>query len=245
MMGSLRIGTVEPDFFDPVADLTSSLIPMVLQRDASDAGLVWRVQGDGTQALEKIACALRDADVGQVVRQWRDEPLAIVDVQGEPLATVERGVVRPLGIATRAVHLVVRTRNGGFWVQQRALNKANDPGLWDTTMGGMVSAADTLESALARETWEEAGLRMEALQGLTQGGRVALDMPCVNDEAGYVVERIDWFVATLSDGVQPTNLDGEVAQFLLLSERELLSKLHQNEFTTEAALILVAALVSA
>jgi len=28
-----------------------------------------------------------------------------------------------------------------IWVQQRALDKANDPGLWDTLMGGMVSAA--------------------------------------------------------------------------------------------------------
>src|ERR1035437_4708394 len=134
MMGSLRVGTVEPDFFDPITDVASTLIAQVLQRDESHAGQVWRVLGDGTLALRRIARILRDSDVGQVVRQWRDEQLAIVDLQGEPLATVERGVVRPLGIATRAVHLVVRSPDGGFWVQQRALNKATDPGLWDTTM---------------------------------------------------------------------------------------------------------------
>jgi 8-oxo-dGTP pyrophosphatase MutT (NUDIX family) len=244
MLGSHRIGTVEPDFFDPITDVASTLIAQVLQRDESHAVRVWRVLGDGTLALGRIARVLRDTDTGQVVRQWRDEQLAVVDLRGELLATVERGVVRPLGIATRAVHLVVRTHDGGFWVQQRALNKANDPGLWDTTMGGMVSAADTLESALARETWEEAGLRLEQFQGLARGGRVAMNMPCVNDEAGYVVEQIDWFVATLADGVEPNNLDGEVAQFQLLDERELLSQLQQNIFTTEAALILVAALTS-
>ena len=36
-------------------------------------------------------------------------------------------------------------------------------------MGGMVSAADDLPQALARETWEEAGLRLDQLQALTYG----------------------------------------------------------------------------
>ena len=72
------------------------------------------------------------------------------------IGQVERGAVRPLGIATQAVHLVGHAADGRIWVQQRALNKANDPGLWDTLMGGMVSAADTVATALVRETWEEA-----------------------------------------------------------------------------------------
>ena len=33
------------------------------------------------------------------------------------------------------MHLVGETSDGHFWVQQRALNKANDPGQWDTLMG--------------------------------------------------------------------------------------------------------------
>jgi hypothetical protein len=62
--------------------------------------------------------------------------------------------VRPLGIATRAVHLVGVCADGSIWVQQRSEDKANNPGMWDTLMGGMVSAADGLAEALARETWE-------------------------------------------------------------------------------------------
>ena len=232
------LGSVEPDFLDPIAPRLAGL----LQREASAQGLQWRVQGDATDALGQVALALRAAQIASVAQQWRNEQLAVWSAQGMQLATVERGVVRPLGIATRAVHLVGRNQDGGYWVQQRALNKPNDPGLWDTLMGGMVSAADTLASALERETWEEAGLSLDRLQGLAQRGRIPLCKPSANDRAGYVVEQIDWFSATLVEGAQPTNRDGEVAQFLLLSPQQLLDKLQRNEFTTEAALILVAAL---
>ena len=242
LLGPHLIGSVEPDFLDRIADLASSHIAKVLQSEESVTGPVWRVLGEGTAALRGVAQALRDTGAGNVVQQWRDEQLAVWSAQEEQVATVERGVVRPLGIATRAVHLVGRSNDGRFWVQQRALDKPNDPGLWDTLMGGMVSAADTTPTALARETWEEAGLRLESLQGLVRGGRVALNKPSDSHSAGYVTEQIDWFVATVPDNVQPFNRDGEVAQFALLTARELLAKLHRIEFPTEAALILVAAL---
>ena len=242
LLGAHLIGTVEPDLLEPIAHLASPRLPKVLQRDESATGLAWRVHGDGTQSLQQIALALREAQLASVPGQWRDEQLAVWSPQGEQLATVERGVARPLGIATRAVHLVGRACDGRYWVQQRALDKPNDPGLWDTLMGGMGSAADTVSTALARETWEEAGLRLESLQGLMQGGRLAMRKPSANSHEGYVEELIDWFSATLPDGVQPDNRDGEVAQFQLLDDAELLTKLHRNEFTTEAALILVAAL---
>jgi hypothetical protein len=40
--------------------------------------------------------------------------------------------------------------------------------------------------------------------------------------------------------VVPVNQDGEVAQFALLEPHELVARLHRNEFTLEAALVLVA-----
>ncbi len=239
--GNEVLGSVEPDVLEAIAD--ARLAPW-LQRRAAAQGPLWRVLGQPTEALTQIALALRDSASAGVAQQWRDEQLSVWSAQGAQLATVERGAVRALGIATRAVHLVGRSQDGGYWVQQRALNKANDPGLWDTLMGGMVSAADSLASALERETWEEAGLRLDRLEGLVRGGRIALCKPCASHAAGYVVEQIDWFAATLVEGAQPTNMDGEVAQFLLLGQQALLEKLQRNEFTTEAALILVAALAA-
>jgi 8-oxo-dGTP pyrophosphatase MutT (NUDIX family) len=237
LWGSHVIGSVEPDYLSQV-----SVPPVALERQGDGDALCWRVPGDLTLALASIAMALLGTRVGRVAQQWRNEQLAVRDAQGRQLATVERGVVRPLGIATRAVHLVGRATDGRFWLQQRALNKANDPGLWDTLMGGMVSAQDSVASALVRETWEEAGLRLNALEQVAWGGRVDLRKPCSDDAAGYVVEQTDWYHCTVPDGMQPLNQDGEVEQFELLARRELIAKLQRNEFTTEAALILVAAL---
>jgi 8-oxo-dGTP pyrophosphatase MutT (NUDIX family) len=156
-----------------------------------------------------------------------------------------------LGIATQAVHLVgfvsLQAQFSHMWVQQRAWSKPNDPGQYDTLMGGMVPAQNTLEEALARETWEEAGLLLSDLPALTYGGRVSLRRPAHEAShtmggTGYMVEYIDWFLADVPVGRVPDNQDGEVDNFSLLDMETLLSKMYSQKFTTEAAMVLAAAL---
>lgn len=234
------LGSVEDDFFSPLFQAPGAAVTQWLQREVADGQARWRLLGEASQTLAQLALALRAAGVARVAQQWRDELLTVPDAQGRRIASVERALAYPLGVRTRAVHLVGLAPDGRFWVQQRAHDKANDPGLWDTLMGGMLSAHDSLESALKRETWEEAGLHIEALRGLKYGGRVALRKPS-NDalDGGFVVEDVDWYMATLPDGVVPLNQDGEVLQFCLLDRRQLVARLERNEFTTEAALILL------
>jgi len=196
-------------------------------------------QSDVTTGLNQLAGLLRDAGLAGA---WRDEQLAVRDESGDQIGTIERGAVRPLGIATLAVHLVGQAEDGRFWVQQRALNKPNDPGKWDTLMGGMVSAEDSVETALQRETWEEAGLHVAELQNLTYGGRQSNCRPSGDGAAGYMQEFIEWFTCTVPDGLAPNNQDGEVAQFALMSKEQLLTAMQRGEFTTEAALIMAAVL---
>ena len=209
----------------------------------------WRITGPLTDSLDLLARALRDAGVGHVAQHWRNEALAVHSAsgehKGERLGEVERGAVRTLGITTSAVHMVGFAEDGRVWVQQRALSKANDPGLWDTLMGGMVSSKDTVQTALVRETWEEAGLHLDQLQAVQMGGRITVRRPTGepdDDGVGYVIEDTDWFHCTVPDGVVPVNQDGEVEQFLLLAPDDLVARLQRHEFTLEAALILVAAL---
>jgi 8-oxo-dGTP pyrophosphatase MutT (NUDIX family) len=157
----------------------------------------------------------------------------------QKVAGVERGVARLLGIAKRAVHLVGYTSNGHIWVQQRSPGKAIDPGLWDTLVGGLIPETDNLTTALVRETWEEAGIRLNHVQQLRAGGHVNIRRPNVLDGGvGYVVEQIDWFVGVIPDWVMPINQDGEVAQFALLDPVVLKSQLERNLFTLDASLIL-------
>jgi 8-oxo-dGTP pyrophosphatase MutT (NUDIX family) len=249
LAGGHAIGSVLPEIVNEIGTLPSWNMREVLLKQEYQGGVAWQIQGDLTESIAHIANAMREVNIGHVRHHWRDEQLAVLGAQGQRLGSVERGAVRPLGLPTRAVHLVGRTHDARIWVQQRALNKSNDPGKWDTLMGGMVSAQDTLATALVRETWEEAGLVLDDLGAMTHGGCVNIQRPTADagdggDDAGigYMVEAIDWFHCRVPDGMVPVNQDGEVAQFQLLSNAELVQRLERDEFTLEAALILVAAL---
>ncbi len=154
------------------------------------------------------------------------------------LGIVERAVVRPLGITTFAVHLTGVSPDGRHWVQQRSLTKPNDPGLWDTLVGGMIPASDSMAQALERETWEEAGLRLSQIEQLRHRGRMLTRRPSDESSAGYVVEYLDWYSCVIPEGVVPINQDGEVAQFRLMQPEEVARLMLDGEFTLEAALIL-------
>ncbi len=246
LWGDQVIGSVEPGLLrgapgDPVHAALSALAGTCLV----DADSHWRLVGDATEALRQIALALRGIAATQVDRQWRNENLAIWDSDEHEIAQVERGAARALGITTRAVHLIGHVSGQRMWIQQRAWTKATEPGLWDTLMGGMVSAADTVASALQRETWEEAGLQLEQLQHVRYGGQFTVQKPNGADGGvGYMVEQTHWYDAIVPDGIIPENQDGEVAQFALVTHGELLGLLHDNAFTTEAATALVLCLGS-
>jgi 8-oxo-dGTP pyrophosphatase MutT (NUDIX family) len=231
-------GSVEPEW---VAGLHAAAPPTasLLRPAARDGGSGFDIAGeDLTASLRLLADAMRDA--GRT-HAWRDEQLAVTDDTGAMLATIERAAVRPLGIATRAVHLAGVTPDHRHWIQQRAFDKPTDPGLWDTLMGGMVPARDSVQVALARETWEEAGLRIDQLQQLQRGGQVLSRGPSAEVPGGYVIELIDWFQAVVPAGVTPVNQDGEVAQFLCVSPDELARRLAAGDFTLEAAGVFAAA----
>lgn len=224
--GNARIGSVEPDLLSRVP-----VRPGLLEETAKG----WHVNGELTNSLHELAISMRGAGLAHV---WRDEQLAVTDEEGRTLGTVERAVVRPLGITTFAVHLTGLSPDGRHWVQQRSLTKPNDPGLWDTLMGGMIPACDSMEQALERETWEEAGLRLSQTEQLRYRGRLLTRRPSGESRAGYIVEYLDWYSCVVPEGVMPVNQDGEVLQFRLMQPEEVVHLMLRDQFTMEAALIL-------
>jgi 8-oxo-dGTP pyrophosphatase MutT (NUDIX family) len=236
--GAARIGSVEPSLFPDALPHAGIGVTGPVQPARRGGAEGWEVNGPLTNTLWELALALREAGVAHA---WRDEQLAVTGEDGETLGTVERAIVRPLGITTFAVHLVGLSPDGRHWVQQRSLTKPNDPGLWDTLVGGMVPACDSTQQALARESWEEAGLKLEQLEGLQRGGRVDIRRPSGDGPQGYVVEQVEWYRCVLPEGVVPANQDGEVAQFGLMHAGELCEALRREHFTVEAALILLQA----
>jgi 8-oxo-dGTP pyrophosphatase MutT (NUDIX family) len=226
-----RIGSVEPGFF-PYAGIAGNGLVR-----GSSAG--WHVEGDDlSRSLASVANLLRERKLTHV---WRDELLAVRNETGEVLGVVERAAVRPLGVPTHAVHLVGLDAQGRHWAQKRAMSKPTDPGLWDTLVGGMVPASDTVPQALERETWEEAGLRLADLHDVRYGGQVVTRRPSAEVPHGYVVEVLDWYGCSVPQGMQPANQDGEVDEFRLMACDDVARRLQAGEFTLDAAAILVAA----
>lgn len=229
--GRARIGSVEPDLFER-AGLAQG--PWVSPHEEG-----WRLgEGDATSVLAQIADTLRATGLAHT---WRNEQLAVRGEDGVFVGTVERAVARALGLFTDAVHLTALAPDGSVWVQQRAHDKPTDPGKWDTLVGGLVPAGESLDEALARETWEEAGLRISQLRDLRRGGQVLTRRPFQEQAHGYVVEMLHWWIALLPDGVAPANQDGEVAGFRRMTMDELQAQLEADAFTIDAALLLLAA----
>jgi len=219
------VGSIEPA-------LAARLVDAGLPLAASDDGLGWRIAGPADASLATIAHWLHEQGLSA---RWRDERLAVTSANGSALAAVERAVVRVLGITTRAVHLVGFAPDGRIWVQQRAFDKAVDPGLWDTLMGGQVSAGESIEETLERETQEEAGLAIADLVDVRHTDRITVRRPVAR---GYVIEHVEVFEATVPAQLVPANQDGEVERFECLALPALLERLAAGAFSLEATLIL-------
>ncbi len=225
--GSL-IGSVEPVWADKL------IVAGVPLRKTSHGWAVDAARGAPLDAaLAAAATALRRLGPAAA---WRDELVAVTDNTGKAVARIERAATRALGIATQSVHLVGTTPEGSVWVQQRAFNKATDPGQWDTMVGGLVSAGETVRDTLRRETAEEAGLRITTLTEIAPMGHLNVRRPVPH---GYMIERIDMFEAVVPTSLAPNNRDGEVAAFECLAPAALWQRLRDGLFTLEASLILL------
>lgn len=187
--------------------------------------------------LAALALVLRDAGC---LRGWRNELLDVV-AEGRNVSVIERAAMRPLGLLTRAVHLNAWTPDGRLWVAQRALTKSTDPGLWDTLVGGLSGAGETLDDSLLRESHEEAGLTPRDM-----ADRAPLHMILRMHKRlpeGFQVEDILVSECVLPPGVTPANVDGEVSRIQALALDEVWRMICAGAFTIEAELVILDAIL--
>jgi isopentenyldiphosphate isomerase len=87
------------------------------------------------------------------------EMFQLVDETGRPAGTAERSACHGNpGLIHAVVHLHVLDRAGRLYLQRRSPTKDTNPGRWDTSVGGHVSAGERVADALVREAREELGI---------------------------------------------------------------------------------------
>lgn len=88
-----------------------------------------------------------------------NEMLPLVDTEGNTIGKAARGECHNGSkLLHPVVHLHIFDKEGRVYLQQRPLWKTIQPGKWDTAVGGHISAGESIEEALKRETLEEVGI---------------------------------------------------------------------------------------
>lgn len=94
------------------------------------------------------------------------EQVELIDVltpEGQPTGIRKpKDAIHRDGDWHRASHVWILSPDGQFLLQRRSLRKINNPGLWDVSVAGHISAGETATDAAVRETLEEIGLSIEA-----------------------------------------------------------------------------------
>lgn len=83
----------------------------------------------------------------------------VVDAEDRVIGQATRREVHSKGLLHRSVHILVFNEAGELFLQKRAKTKDENPGFWDTSAAGHVSAGDDYWVTAHRELEEELGIR--------------------------------------------------------------------------------------
>jgi 8-oxo-dGTP pyrophosphatase MutT (NUDIX family) len=149
-------------------------------------------------------------------------PRELCDVVDELGARIGRTVARDTPLAPGeyylVVHVWIRDEAGDYLVQQRAHDRATDPGVWATTAGYVQAGEDSLAAAV-RETREELGLQLQPAQ-LERLKRHALD------------DRVEdiWLATVSRAALGPPEPGPEVADWKWISKAMLNELVNRGDF---------------
>jgi hypothetical protein len=218
--------TIDPARFDPdcfvrhVRICDNAVLPGRRVRLLIGSAAVGWVLPEYAPRMPLADAAAFDAHVAQLRTQGafrsRRELFDVRDdATGAKVATVDRGALPVLGIATAGVHLngLVRRDDGlHLWVGRRAPDKRLDPDKLDQiTAGGVASGFDARQT-LIKEGAEEASLPERLARAAKTAGTLCYAM---ERNEGLRRDRLHCFDLELPPDFTPQPADGEVVGFAL------------------------------
>jgi isopentenyldiphosphate isomerase len=145
-----------------------------------------------------------------------DEQLAVVNEQDVEIGSESRRIVHEKLLLHRAVHILVRSKTGGLYLQKRSAQKDSFPLHWEC-VGGHVAPGESYEEAAVREVHEELGCTVLELRSV---GKLS-----ASTRTGY--EFIQIFEATADQ--TPTPLADEICELELVELTSLPLVLRDRE----------------
>jgi 8-oxo-dGTP pyrophosphatase MutT (NUDIX family) len=160
-----------------------------------------------------------------------DELYALKNSWEQPtLAAFNRGIAGALGVRSYGVHVngYKKQINGdlALWTGVRAIEKAVAPGKLDNMVAGGQPIGLSLMENLIKEAFEEANVHKSL-------ARSAKPVSCISyvmeDVSGLKPDVMFCYDLELPDDFVPTNTDGEVSEFILLSADEALRRVDETD----------------
>lgn len=162
-----------------------------------------------------------------------EEQIDILNADGTPAGySCGRSEVHAKGLWHRTVHIWAFDNKGRILFQQRSRVKESNPGLFDTSCAGHISAGDTSVNAAVRELREELGVHKSSrdLEYLFESKHASV----LNGGSYLDNEYYDVYRITLSDSEIDSLVPqpGEVDGFVWMSREEFFAKhkLHPERF---------------
>lgn len=166
---------------------------------------------------------------------WTGEPVEVRTAQGEHLCNMNDLGSQIFGTLSFGAHLIAWTKTPEgkiYWLQRRSMSKKMHPGKLDTLAGGGVKVGERAIDAMAREAKEEADIPIEySLRHLKACGTVSYQLSySFLNNPGSFPHIIFAFEMELPQDFMPYPSDGEVADFITMSEAQVMEALYGEDF---------------
>jgi 8-oxo-dGTP pyrophosphatase MutT (NUDIX family) len=202
-----------------------------------------------SKAMEQICRHWRQKKVFKALEGWRDELYTVFNPSHMPYLLMERAASCLFGIVTYGVHItgyIPATEDSPIkiWVPRRSPTKPTYPGMLDNTVAGGLGYPHGLFETVLKECEEEAGLDAEYVsEHIRPAGVVTYWHQAervIADEIGVYQPEVEYIYDLIMDpGVVPKPVDGEVAEFYLLTVEEVKVELTAGNFKYNCALVMI------
>ena len=145
------------------------------------------------------------------------EKVDIVNEKGEYLRTQDRAEIVDLNEHIQTVHIYLVTREKEIYIQQRATNKEENPNLWESVGGGVMTGEDIFTAAV-REIKEETGIDYPK-NSLIFLGKVICKKYLVNSFVAIIDSR-DLFIPQIE----------EIKNTMFVSFEEIINLINHDRF---------------